>query len=119
MSDCVFKQHKIHFNEFRLCVIGLKLIDQIISEFVKVSDLFVNFHVFIEEINEDCILTICLAMLFVIHLELQLNLLSHEALELITIFKRVKAIVEYSQDLVAPKLYDVLFALIEVFVSLV
>jgi len=58
-------------------------------------------------------------MLFVIHLELQLNLLSHEALELITIFKRVKAIVEYSQDLVAPKLYDVLFALIEVFVSLV
>lgn len=117
MGDCVLKQYEVHLNEFRLTVVVLELLHQVRSELVKVSDFLIHFHVLVQEVNEDSVILICLAMLLVIHLELDFQLLVEVSLEDFSVLERVESVVEDSQDLVRPQLDNVLLAFIEVLVS--
>jgi len=58
-------------------------------------------------------------VLFVVKLELLLQLFIQVCLELITILEGVKSVVEDTKDLVGPELNDLFFSLIEVLVGLI
>ena len=58
-------------------------------------------------------------MLFVVELELLLQLLIQVCLELITVLKRVKSVMEDTKYLVGPQLYDLFFAFIEILIGLI
>ena len=76
-------------------------------------------HAFVHEVNEEGVVTICCAMLSIVHLEDGVELFIQVSLELVSIIERVKSILENSEDLMGPELENLLFSFVEVLVSLI
>ena len=102
VSNGILEEHQVHLNKFGLHVVILELVDQELSEFVEVGNFFVDLHVLVEEVNEHSIFTICHAVLFVVELELLLNLFIQVPLEEVTISEGVKSVVEYTKYFMRP-----------------
>jgi hypothetical protein len=119
MSDGILEEHKVHLDQLRLSVVGLKFFNQVLSQLVELGAFLIDSHVLIQEINEDGVISISHAVFLVVQLELKLQLLVEVQLKLIAILERVKAVVEDSEDFMSPELHDLLLALIEILVGLV
>ena len=103
-----------------MVVVGIKFGDKVLSEALEVSDLFVVCRFFrLQKVNENSVFTARGAVLSVVELEVLFKLFVQESLEFVLIVDRDHTVVEDSQDLVAPKLDQVLFGILVGLLSLI
>lgn len=71
------KQHNVHLLYLWLLVVSIELRNDVLTQHVEVSDLLVVLRVLaLQEVNKDCIsLSAGHAVFFVVHLEVELQLL--------------------------------------------
>jgi hypothetical protein len=72
MSDGILEEHKVHLDQLRLSVVGLKFFNQVLSQLVELGAFLIDSHVLIQEINEDGVISISHAVFLVVQLELKL-----------------------------------------------
>ena len=120
VDDRVREQHDVHGFDLLLFVVSSELIVQELSQRFKVCDLLIHLGLLAlaslvdEEVDEDSIsLLVRHAVLNVVHREVRLELIVDHLFEFLAVFLADKSVVEDSQDLVAPKLDDLLLALVD------
>lgn len=119
MSNCILEEYKVHLLDLWQHVVASKLIVEIFSKLGEVGYFLIDLHAFVHEVNEEGVLTISSAMLSIIHLENGIELFIQESFEFVSIIERVKSILENSEDLMGPKLENMLLSFVEILVSLV
>jgi len=119
MSNCVLEKYKVHLLNLWQHVVADKLIIEIFSKLGEVGNFFVDLHTFVHEVDENGVVTISGAILSIVHLEDGVELFIQESLKFVSVIERVKSILEHSEDLMGPKLKNMLFSFVEVLVSLI
>jgi len=72
VSDGILEEHKVHLDQLRLSVVGLKFFYQVLSQLIELGNFFIDSHVLVKEVYEDSIISISHAVFLVVQLELKL-----------------------------------------------
>jgi hypothetical protein len=119
MSNRILEKYEVHLLDLWQHVVADKLLVEIFSKLGEIGHFLIDLHAFVHEVDEEGVVTICCAMLSIVHLEDGVELFIQVSLELVSIIERVKSILENSEDLMGPELENLLFSFVEVLVSLI
>jgi hypothetical protein len=72
VSDGILEEHKVHLDQLRLSVVGLKFFYQVLSQLIELGNFLIDSHVLVQEVYEDGVISIGHAVFLVVQLELKL-----------------------------------------------
>jgi hypothetical protein len=103
VDDGVAEQHNFHLLHLGLVVVGLQFAFKVSFQLIEADNfLVVGLFLRLQEVDEDCVVFASHAVVFVLALEVVLQLLVKNVHEFLPVLNRDETVGENAQDFVAP-----------------